>query len=199
MITRRFAVLALVLIPALASAQRGGGGRGGSGGFGKKDEADWNSLGRGNAGLQLSNRDVENISPIKLLIDKKKDLKLSDDQVKRLKDLESTLKDKNDGPFKALDSLRRETRNTGGSADEARARMMSTRQGVMSTVATIRGNYEGSLKDAMPVLDDTQQKTATELVAKQAEEAEEMLREKMRGGRGGGGDEGRAGGRPPRV
>ena len=43
--------------------------------------------------IKLSNKDIENVSPIKLLIDKRKDLKLTDDQLAKLKDREDKLKE----------------------------------------------------------------------------------------------------------
>jgi len=60
-------------------------------------------------------RDVEDQSPIKLLIDKRKDLKLTDAELSQLKDTESKLKDKN-APLLAISDNRppafRTTRRT---------------------------------------------------------------------------------------
>jgi hypothetical protein len=117
----KIALLSLVLVPAVALAQRGGGG-GGSKVRGDP-KADWNSVENANKGVKLSNRDLENISPIKLLIDKKKDLKLSDDQVNKLKELDGKLKETNDPSFKVLDSLRRAAQPPGhqrGRSDDSR-------------------------------------------------------------------------------
>lgn len=200
MLSRRFATVAIVLIPAVASAQRGGGG--GRGSYGGDKQANYDGM-RGSASmLQLSNRDVEDISPIKLLIDKRKDLKLADDRVKQLKDLEGKLKDKNEPSFKALDSLRKVMKPSATPSEDDRTRMMAARSGVMSTVADIRANYDASLKEAMPLLDEAQQKTANDLLQKQTADAEHMLAEKLngRGGRSAGEDStGAAGGRrrPP--
>jgi hypothetical protein len=178
--SRRLLVLAtLLLIPTIASAQRRGGG-----GFGRDQGATYG--GPGNMpGLQLSNRDVEDISPLKLLIDKRKDLQLADDKLKELKDLESQLKEKIKPAFKVLDSLRRESRGSGRGSDEDRSKMMSARDRVMSIVAEIRVQYDAAFKEALPLLDEAQQKTANELAEKQHADAEEMLKEKL-GGRGGG-------------
>ena len=176
---RHIAIVAL-LIPVLASAQRGGGGRGG---FGRDERPDFGS--GSTSTLQLSNRDVEDISPIKLLIDKRKDLKLADDKVKQLKDLESQMKTKLEPSFKALDSLRRDMRVSAKPSEEERAKMMNARGSVPTVVTEIRGIYDATLKDVMSLLDEAQQKTANELVEKQRSEAEEMLKEKLGGGRGG--------------
>ena len=59
--------------------------------------------------------------------------------------------------------------------------MMTARRGIGAVVGTIRGNYESSAKDAMAILDESQQKTATDLLTKQKEEAEDMIREKLGG------------------
>ena len=108
--TNRGLVLGLILVPTIALAQRGSGGGGGGGGSGRvrgDPNADWKSIVGSSDGIKLSNRDVENINPLKLLIDKRKDIKLSDDQLNRLKDLDAKLNVKNQDSFTALDSLRR--------------------------------------------------------------------------------------------
>ena len=181
----RVALLSLVLVPAVALAQRGGSGgvrapRG-------VPDADWNSVTNANKGVKLSKGDLENTSPIKLLIDKKKDLKLSDDQVNKLKELEGKVKEANEPSFKALDSLKRLAQpplHSGEPKDDERDRMMSARRGLTAVVGTIRGNYESSATDAMAILDETQRKAATDLLMKQKEEADDMIRDKLGGGRG---------------
>jgi len=170
---------ALVLVPSLLVAQR----RGGSGGFGRDQGDKYGGPGANNGGMQLSNGDVEDMSPLKLLIDKRKDLKLADDKVKALKELEGKVKDQVQPSFKILDSLRRELRNP--PREEDRGRMMSARNGVMNVVTEIRSAYDASLKEALPLLNEEQQKKAAELVDKQKNDSEEVLKEKLGGGRGG--------------
>ena len=160
---------------------------GGGGGFGRDAGATYGGPGRA-AGLQLSNGDVEDMSPIKLLIEKRKDLQLSDDKVKQLKDVEKMTKQKAEPAFKSLDSLRRLIRgpNSGQPSEEDRSRMMSARGHVMTVVADIRLIYDAGYKEILPLLDETQQKAAADFVAKQQSDAEETLKEKVSGGRGGG-------------
>jgi hypothetical protein len=178
---RCFAV-ALILLPTIASAQRGGGGGGGSRTRGDP-KADFNAIAGDKGSIKLSNRDVEDMSPVKLLIDKRKDLKLSDDQVKSLKEIESKLKEKNDPSFRALDSLRRAAQPPLHEAsDDERSRMMTARRTFAAVVATIRGNYETSLGEAQSALDDAQKARANELVEKQKQEAQDTIREKLGGG-----------------
>ena len=184
---RRFAGLILIVVPTLVSAQRGGGGGGGGSTRGEA-KANWNQIGKdGGAGLKLSNGDLEDISPIKLLIDKRKDLKLSDAQLKQFKDLETAQNAKNETYFKALDSLRKDMKMSAKPTDEERARMMSARGSVMEVVGSIRMNYDATATSATALLDDTQKKTATDILDKQTKEAADMLREKLGGpgGRGG--------------
>jgi hypothetical protein len=182
----KVALLSLVLVPTVALAQRGGGG-GGSSRVRGEPKADWNSVENANKGVKLSKGDLENTSPVKLLLDKKKDLKLSDDQVNKLKELEGKVKDANEPSFKALDSLKRLAQpplHSGEPKDDERDRMMNARRGLSAVVGTIRGNYESSATDAMAILDETQRKMATDLLMKQKEEADDMIRDKMGGGRG---------------
>lgn len=184
LITRTLSVL--LLVPTLAHAQRRGGGSGGDGGSRVRGDptADWKSVnGANGGGVKLSGRDVENMSPVKLLIDKRKDLKLTDDQLNRLEAIDSKLKDQNQDSFKALDSLRRAAQPPAHDPnDDDRARMMSARRSMSTTVATIRESYDAALKEALPILDEGQQKTATALLDKQRQDAEETLRDKLGGG-----------------
>jgi hypothetical protein len=179
-----------MVVPALASAQRGGGSSSGGGGFGggkKGADPNWNDIKGGSGGIDLSNKDVENTSPVKLLIDKRKDLKLSDDQLGKIKDIESKTKDKVSPLYRALDSLRKETKiPPGKETDDDRARAQAAKREVNGVVKEIRDSYDAAFKEALPLLDDGQQKTANELADKQKEEAQNMLREKLgMGGRRG--------------
>jgi hypothetical protein len=177
--------LCLIVIPVVASAQRGSGGSGGGSGRVRGDpNADWKSIVGSSDGIKLSNRDVENIDPVKLLIDKRKDLKLSDDQANRLKELDTKLQEKNHDSFTVLDSLRRLAKPPAHEPnDDERARMTAARGAVAATVATIRDNYAASLTEALQVLDEAQRPRAAELLDKQRTETDAMLREKL-GGRG---------------
>ena len=178
-------LVALILIPALAHAQRGGAG--GSSRVRGDPTADWKAvLGANGGGIRISGKDVENLSPIKLLVDKRKDLALSDDQVNRLKELQSKVVEQNQGSFKALDSLRRQSQPPAREPNEDdRARMSTARHAFAATVQTIRDSYDAALKEAQPILDETQQKAAGALVDKQRKDADDMLRDKLGGGRSG--------------
>lgn len=189
---RKLAFVTLLFAPTVLIAQRGGGGAGGGRVERGDRRANYDEMNKlTTPGLQLSNRDVEDISPIKLLLDKRKDLKLTDDQQKQIKDIESRMRESVKPSFKVLDSLRGVMKRPAGNlSDEERAQVSIARQEVGTVVGQIRESYAGSLKEAVALLSADQQKTAQELVDKQSQEAEEMLREKMGGGRA------RPGGRP---
>lgn len=173
----RLAVIALVIVPALASAQRRSS-RGSS-------RANWDEVTStsSRSGIQLSTKDVEKMSPIKLLLDKKKDLKLTDDQQNTVKGLEGKLDEKNKPLLETLDSLRKETKiSSSRPSDEDVAKAAIAHSAFVDLLARIRSSYDSSLTEAMPVLDATQQATAKELLAKQRSETAETIREKLSSG-----------------
>jgi len=185
-LTHTAAAVVLIATTALAaSAQRKDRGT----------KADFDGMLRESpAGLKLSNGDVEKMSPVKLLIDKRKDLKLTDDQQARLKAIGDALKEANAVHFKAIDSLRSEIRpRAGASADAERIRTQIARETVVGAVKVIRGNYAARLGDAMALLDDSQKPKAEELLGKQMVESEKTLTEKLgpSGGAAAGGRRGR--------
>ncbi|HVZ50242.1 MAG TPA: Spy/CpxP family protein refolding chaperone [Gemmatimonadaceae bacterium] len=183
---RRYApALLALLIPAASFAQRGGGGGGGKT-RGERRE-DWGDvMGSSSAGLKLSNGDVEDMNPVKLLVDKRKDLKLTDDQQKQIRAMNDRLKETNKPQFKLLDSLRNEIRPKAGADAQVEAIRTSMARGMVpDVVKVIRDNYDASLKTAIALLDDTQKAKADELLKTQAEEAEKTLQEKLGGPAGG--------------
>ena len=185
MLKRPVAIALLLALPALALAQRGGGGGGGR--TRGDTHADFTDMG---PTIKLSNRDLENVSPIKLLIDKRKDLKLTDDQLKQLKEREDKLKESMKPSFGALDSLRRIAAPSGRTADEGdKARMMDTRRQFTLVVNGIRTQYDDAANEAVASLDETQKKQATELIQKQRSEADDMVRDKLGGVPGTGGSD----------
>jgi hypothetical protein len=175
--SRRLALALIVLLPCIAAAQRGGGAR--SAADRRPERMD-----KGNEpqGALLRARDIEDQSPLRLLIDKRKDLKLTDAQLAQVKDAEPKLKTENEPLLKAVDSLVRELR-PGNSSDDARAHQRDARIGLMATLAEIRTNYDSAAKDVISHLEPDQQSRATELLTKQRDEGEKMIREKVSGGR----------------
>ena len=182
-------------MPGFATAQRGsgtgpgtGGGTGGGGGpvgtrvkIDRGTKADYSDQEkRSTSGVKLSGRNVEDVSPIKLLIDKRKALKLSDDQTNQLKDLAGKLKRKNEPLLKVMDSLLKAARpGSATPSDEDVVRQALVLNDLDGVLKGIRANYAAALSEALPLLDATQQKAAQELLDKQTSDAAAMFREKL--------------------
>lgn len=173
---RRFALAtSLIVLPAIAMAQRGSRSRSDK----RPEQSGQNQT---PSGSTLRQRDIEDLNPLKLLIDKRKDLKLSDGIVASFKEAESKLKDRNAPSFKSVDSLLGELRSTG----DDRAKGVSVRLNIATAIQDIQTNYDASAKDALAMLDQDQQAKANELLAKQHEEGEKNIRQRLvPGGRGG--------------
>lgn len=172
-------VLALVLLPAVADAQGRGRDRG------ARDNSE--ELSRSMpTGPTLSSRDVEKSSPLKYFIDKRKDLKLSDDQLKQVKDMDAQQKDKNAASYKTVDSLVRVMKpTTSVQTAEDEARVIIAREALMQVLSDVRTSDGAAADAAMAGFDDAQKATAAELLKKQREDVQSMMRSKMGGGRGG--------------
>lgn len=176
--------LAVAMLVAASSASPTLAQRGGGGGKDRGTKADFDAMMRDvPAGLKLSNRDIEDMSPIMLLVDKRKDLKLTDDQQKQLRAMSDSLKEANKPHFKAIDSLRTEMRpRAGADAEMERVRTQVALETVRGAVKVIRDSYDASLNQALPLLDDGQKEKAAGLLKKQSDDAEKTLREKLGGG-----------------
>jgi len=175
--TGRLLAAVLLLLPSIAFAQRGGG----------RTQADRKTdlfeKQEAPKGPTLRVRDLEDQSPLKLLLDKRKDLKLTDAQLAQLKSAEDKVKEQNAPLFKSVDSYLRDMKNASSSpSDEARTKARDARSGIMEALKELRTNYDASLKDVLPQLDADQQTKANELVEKQRQDGEKMLREKLSGG-----------------
>ena len=180
MVNRKLFLAALVLLPSIATAQRGGGGGGKTRGDVKEN---WNDVRKGDAGLKLSNKDVEETNPVGMLLEKRGDLKLTDAQTGQMKDLDKKAAEKNESLFKALDSLRVEMKPPARPSDDDAARMINNRAGLRTVLESIRGNYDEALNASLALFDESQKKTAADLLRKHNDEAEAMMREKVGGRR----------------
>jgi len=175
-------VAALLMIPTFAFAQRGGGGR--SEATKRTDMFDKQDT---PAGPSLRVRDVEDMNPIKQLIDRRKDLKLTDAQVNQLKDAESKLKQTNEPVLKAVDSLLHEAKMAAvnNTTDAGRARYEEATRTLRSAVEQARANDNAAANEATAAFDAEQQTKAKEILAKLKEDNDSMLRERLGGGRRG--------------
>jgi hypothetical protein len=134
-------------------------------------------------GPAIRGRDLEELSPIKLFIDKRKDLKLSDAQLDGLKKADETLKEQNKPLYKAIDSLAREMRPPMNSTPESQNRIREARRDLETTISTIHETYDAASKDAVGTFDADQQTKANELLAKLKEDGQKRIRDKMKTGR----------------
>ncbi len=196
MIHIRHVIGALILLPAIAGAQMG---RAGSQTATSEARRARGSIDRDNAPpMKLKVGDLEDISPVKMLIDERKKLKLTDEQQAKLKELRGTVDKANEPLFAKFDSLRIVLRPRQNPTDEEMVRMALGREELGPLVRSIRANYAATVAPAMALLDDAQKAVAQGLMEKQATEADEMFRDKMGGARmGGGGGPGGGRGRPP--
>jgi hypothetical protein len=188
----RLVIAAIVLagLPSLASAQRGQ--RGGS------KEADWNAVTADvPKGPTISAKDFIEASPLAMLLDKKKDLKLTDAQLVAIKAADEKLQADNKARYERVDSLKKLMRPSVAPTTEDEMRLALSRDAMQSVVLEIRESQDAETKAIVQTLDADQQKTVATLLEKHAEKTQKMLRDKMGGGgRGGpGGPAGRRGGR----
>lgn len=182
-VNTRIALFTALALPALAVAQGGGSDR-----IPRRGTAppDYDRLVAGaSAPTQLTARDMEGISPVKHLLDKKKELGLTDDQVKRIKELDDSLKARNAPHFRDLDSLRKEMKPSDAVPEVERIRMRGVRRSLVGVVTSVRANYDAVEPDALALLTEDQRKSAEPMLEKERDEADEMLKKKLGGGRRG--------------
>jgi len=175
MLHRKLAVLVLLLLPATADAQRRTRG---------EKTANWDEIEKSSAAApRFSAKDVEGFSALRIVVEKRKDLKLNDDQSKQLRDLTKQEDEALKPRLSVLDSLRLAMRvRPGEDPDLERARTALARQEVLRVIDEIRAGYDSTFKVGLPVLDGVQQKSAQELVQRARDEREQDLREKISGG-----------------
>ncbi len=196
----RHALVAIIVLPAIAGAQMGRSGLGSRTGEADAKRAR-SALDRdAPPPMKLKVGDLEDLSPVKLLLDKRKSLKLTDEQQAGLKALDVKVDQANEPLLAKFDSLRIVMRPRQNATDEEMVRMAIGREALGPLIRSILVNYDASVPSAMALLDAAQQATAQGLLDKQAKEGTEMIREKMGragGGPPGGGPPGGGRGRPP--
>src|SRR4051812_26778575 len=168
-------LLSFLVLPAASFAQRGGGTR---------SQADKHTplMDDKDApkGPTLRVRDVEDMSPIKRLIDKRKDLKLSDAQLTQLKESETKLKQKDEPLLNTVDSLVHEIKTaSSNSSTEARSRARDATMALHGTLQKIQENYDAAATEATASFDADQQAKSKEILAKLKEDNESMLKERL--------------------
>lgn len=167
-------VVVLLVLPALLSAQRRGSSGGGSGGSGGASTC---GTDRKDSGVKcditkdpvrpvrkdpFSTKDLQKENMVAFVLDKKKDLKLSDDEVKALKDLGDHLKDTLRSPMRSLDSISSELKRGG---DYRMAQVFGPQY-----VAEVRTQYDTFLKEALTKLSEEHQKAAADVIESRRKE-----------------------------
>lgn len=180
--SRLFIIASLFVLPTVATAQRGG----------SRTQSDRHTdlFDKSNLpkGPLLRTRDIEEQSPLKLLIDKRKDLKLSDAQLSQLKESEGKLNEKNAPLLKMTDSLVRELRSVEAApSDDNQSHIGLLRMALTNVLGGIRINYDAAAKDALATLDADQQPKATEMLDRQKQDAEKFINERLGSGQRRGG------------
>ena len=172
MIRRLLIASALLIAPSVLFAQRGGRTQADK----KTALFDKQEMPKG---PDIRVRDIEDQSPLHLLIDKRKDLKITDAQLSQLKDAEGKLKEKNAPLYKTADSLIRATRVTSDASDQDKSRARMAKSDLKDAIKSITENYDAASKDAVALLDADQQTKAKEMLEKQKAESEKFNRERL--------------------
>ncbi len=169
MSARKLSLVAVLLVlPALLPAQRGGRSGGGSSAGAGGTPPDVSTSTK--SGIKIdkdpvrpktdngipSTKDLQRENMVNFVLDKKKDLKLSDDEVKALKQINDHIKDTVTSPMKSLDSISGEMKHGGD--------MRAARVFAPNYVAEVRAQYDTFLKEALTKLSDEHQKAANELI-----------------------------------
>jgi len=178
----RLAFAAIMLVPTIAAAQRGG--------MGGSKEADWNAVATksGVGGPTITSKDLEGATPFKFILDRKKDIKLTEPQMTNLKAADVALKESNKQRFLLVDSLKKEARpkTSGTPSAEDEVRLVVAKEALQVTVREVQKSYDDAAKLALPMLDESQRAEGQKALDKYSEEMTDLLREKL-GGRGAGG------------
>ena len=160
---RRTALLLsiLIVVPTVAVAQRGGGSR--SRATSRTDMfPDERAQRRVTTVTSAKLRDLD---PLAILLDKHRDLSLTDDQTAKLKSMNDQLAELQKPAYHALDSLDQQMANLGNSSssdDQARIGTMSTFVGMIA--GNVRQQYDSVEKAAGALLTDEQRKKANDVL-----------------------------------
>ena len=160
---RRMALMALVLVtvPALAAAQRG---RGGASAATRPPDNPFGDAQRMRVPA-ISRHELEDLDPLAVLLDKRGDLKLSDDQTAKLRAMDEDLAKANAPAFHALDSLNLERTNLGNDPSDDNAGRVRTIDMLSRMVAGgTRQRYDSVETQALAVLTEAQKQKANDIL-----------------------------------
>jgi hypothetical protein len=192
--TRFVAIVLAASIPAVAFAQKKGGGAGIS-------DASDPAAGSGPSARNMPrSSDLVRMNPAALLIDKKKKLSLSDSVAKQLKAVQKTIDDRNAPIFAQYDSIHKWTmplsssssaaasskpgfsdadRSTASSASAPsaaeQAKMQSSMRDLRKLVADYREQRKKDVADVLAVVPDAQKPAATDLLTQQDADLDKLV------------------------
>ena len=165
---RVFLLGALIALPSIAFAQRTGVKTGPTGKPGV-DEDITKDRDKPRGPDPFSTKELQKENMVNFILDKKKDLKLADDEVKALKEINDHLKDTTKAPMHSLDSLSSELRRGGPD----RGDMQAARVFGPQYMAEVRMQYDEHLKSALAKLTPDHQTAAQTLVDTRRKELED--------------------------
>lgn len=177
--TRRFlaSLALLVLIPTLATAQRSRGGSSGG------DAGSGGGGGGGRSFKMPSRGDLEDMNPASFLLDKKKKLGLTDEQVAAIKVVEGQIKERYKVNLAVYDSLRRNARpidtkikGASGTSAGEQAEMQKAMQGLQLALMTVRNQRTADIDATLAVITDPATKAkAVELIKDQEQDFARLM------------------------
>jgi hypothetical protein len=173
--TFRSLILAAAIVPSLALAQRGGG-------RGRSDDTPAGPRSAPQRPLP-SARDLEDLNPASLLVDKRKKIGLIDETVAQLKTLAATIEERNKSALSAYDSVRRKVRPPNFSDKTSQApsaggqqEMQQAMMGMRQILQRVRAQRTADTEEAIKlVTDDALKKKALEFLKDQDEDFDKVL------------------------
>jgi hypothetical protein len=171
------ALALLVVLPANAFAQRGGG---------SSKAASPPKVSPAPSVRYPTVRDIEDHNPASLLVDKRKKLSLADSTVAQLKTLEKVIKERNAPTLAMYDSVRRRI-NSSLAQDVSEATpglQMEDQQnklGLRNLYAALRDQRTKDAQDALAFVPENSKKAATDLLKDQEDDFDRMMPTGQRG------------------
>ena len=183
--------LSVAVMPSMVFAQKGGGGA---------PAAPASTSSPTAAMVKLpSARDLQDLNPASLLIDKKKKASLPDSTVAQLKAVEKKINERDKQFFATYDSVHKFTRNmaadngpaggsqmmhggqgdskltSGGPSTAEQAQAQSAARELRKMMAEYRDLHSADVTDALAVVPDAQKKAATDLISAQNGDLDKLI------------------------
>ncbi len=169
----------LMIMPGVALAQRGSRSR--SGATSRTDMFPGEQA--QHRATAVTSSKLQDLDPLSILIDKHKDMQLSDSQETALKSMNDQLRTAQKPAFHALDSLNQQLANFGSNpSSDDQARMRTTSMFVRMVAGNIRQEYDSVEQQARGLLNAQQKKKAND-VLKDSQKQLDQLAGRRRGGR----------------